>query len=237
MICALVDERIDAGSERALAARGFHVIRLPASKKLGAAVASHPDMLLFYHKNRIITSAEYCDSAPYVFSDIRELLPRVNISFTDESFDAEYPRDAIFNALPVGEYLFCKVDSVSPSLLAYANQAGLKIIPVKQGYPACTTLAFGNAAITADCGMAKALSGAGIKVTLISCGGIELLPYEYGFIGGAAGVFGNTVYFLGNLDSHPDAKLIREAILAEGFCPHSLSDAPLRDLGRIIFID
>lgn len=236
MICALVDERIDSASERALMIRGFRVIRLPASDKLSCAVASHPDMLLFYFQNKIISSAEYCESAPYVFSDIRELLPSVSIAFTNESLEKSYPRDAIFNALTVGGHLFCKADTVSPALLSYAKELGLKLHTVKQGYPACTTLAFGNAAVTADRGMARALSDAGIKVTLIVSGGIELPPYEYGFIGGAAGVFRDTVYFLGNLDTHPDSELIRSAIEAEGFKAVSLSDGPLRDLGRIIFI-
>lgn len=237
MICALVDERIDETSERALLKRGFRVIRLPASKSLGTAVASHPDMLLFYYKNKIITSAEYCELAPYVFSDIRELSPRVNITFTSDSFHKEYPRDAIFNALPIGKHLFCKANSVSHRVLDYAGELGLELVSVKQGYPACTTLAFGGSAITADSGMAKALSAHGIKVTKVSCGGIELPPYEYGFIGGAAGVFGDTVYFIGNLDTHPDAARIRSAIEAEGFYAVSLSNGPLRDLGRIIFID
>ena len=237
MICALVDERIDKESEVALLKRGFRVIRLPASNSLGAAVASHPDMLLFYYKNRIISSAEYCDRAPYVFSDIRELLPSVNITLTSDSFHKDYPRDAIFNALPIGKHLFCKADSVSRALLDYAAEAGLRVVHTRQGYPACTTLAFGNSAITADAGMARALTERGIKVTLISPGGIELPPYEYGFIGGAAGVYGNTVYFIGNLDTHPDAARIRSAIEAEGFSIASLSDGPLRDLGRIIFVD
>lgn len=237
MICALVDERIDDASERALTLRGFRVIRLPASKRLSAPVASHPDMLTFYYKNRIITSAEYCESAPYVFSDVRELLPHISISFTDESFEPVYPRDAIFNALAAGKYLFCKSDTVSKSVLDYARECDLTVVNTKQGYPACTAVAFDNSAITADLGMAKTLSSAGIKVTVISRGNIELPPYEYGFIGGAAGVFGNTVYFLGNLDTHPDSDMIRSAIEAEGFSAVSLSSGPLRDLGRIIFID
>ena len=233
---ALVDERIDSASERALMIRGFRVIKLPASDKLGAAVASHPEMLLFYHNNRIISSADYCERAPYVFTDIRELADGVSITFTEDEFKKEYPRDAIFNALSVGNYLFCKADTVSHAVLNYAKECGLRVVSVKQGYPACTTLAFGGSAITADVGMARALADVGIKVTQITNGAIDLPPYEYGFIGGAAGVLENTVYFLGNLDTHPDSKKIRSAIEAEGFEAVSLSDSPLRDLGRIIFI-
>ena len=233
---ALVDERLDRAAELSLLKCGFHVIRLPASDRLGSAVASHPDMLLFYYKDRIITSADYCERAPYVFTDIRELSSS-EIIFSDESFDEKYPKDAIFNALAVGEWLLCKADTVSPLLLDYARESGLEPISVKQGYPACTTLSFGRSAITADRGIAKALTKLGIRVTVIRDGGIELPPYEYGFIGGACGVYRDTVYFIGDLSTHPDAEAIRSAIEAEGFSVVSLCDGPLRDLGRIIFID
>jgi hypothetical protein len=71
---------------------------------------------------------------------------------------------------------------------------------------------------------------------LINDGGISLPPHQYGFIGGASGVVGNRVYFFGNLDLHPDAKIIGEAITSEGFIPVSLSDEELSDFGGIIAI-
>ncbi len=217
--------------------RGARVIKLPPSKKLPAPMASHPDMLLFLHNNRIITSAEYCERYSYIFSDIRELSASAEFTFTDDTFGSEYPHDAIFNALTVGNRIFLKKDTASKSLISYANSRGLDIIPTKQGYPACTTLAFGSSAVTADVGMARLLSDAGINVTVIENGDILLPPYEYGFIGGAAGVYKNEVYFLGDISLHRDAERICDAIRAEGFSPISLSDEALVDLGRILFID
>ena len=85
--------------------------------------------------------------------------------------------------------------------------------------------------------MSRALSNCGIKVTKIQNGAIALPPYEYGFIGGAAGVFKDKVYFSGNVERHPDGKRIIDAITGEGFVPISLSDEPLADVGRIIFIE
>ena len=109
---------------------------------------------------------------------------------------------------------------------------------MRQGYPACVTLALTEKlAVTADEGMANAISGAGISVELIKNGGVSLSPYEYGFIGGAAGVYKNKVYFIGNLNTHPDCQKIEDAIRGAGLVPVSLSDLPLRDFGRIIFIE
>lgn len=236
MIC-LVDERISTACERALLKRGLHVIKMPRCEGLSAPIASHPDMLLFLHNGHLISSADYCERYPYVFSDIRELGENISMTFTEDIQKKEYPLDAIFNALTVGNYIFYKEDAISPAIKEYAMSAHLTAIPTKQGYPACTTLAFGMAAITADLGMAKVMREVGIKVTLIENGGISLPPYEYGFIGGAAGVFGKEVFFLGDLDTHPSCELIKKAILDEGYAPISLSDESLCDLGRILFIE
>ena len=236
MIC-LVDERISKKCERSLLLRGARLIKLPPSEKLPSPMASHPDMLLFLHKNRIITSAEYCERYPYIFTDIREFSDSAKFTFTDDVFENKYPRDAIFNALTVGDRVFLKKDTVSRTVISYAESCGFDIVQVKQGYPACTVLAFGNSAITADLGMARTLSDYGVKVTLIENGDITLPPYEYGFIGGASGVYKNEVYFLGDINSHRDAKKICDAVKAEGFNPISLSDEPLADLGRILFVN
>ena len=168
MIC-LVDERISQKCERGLLKQGFHVIKMPRTKRLGEAVSAHPDMLLFYHNGNIITSAEYCENFPHVFSDIREL-SSVNLTFCDEVQRPLYPNDAIFNALVSNGCIFLKEDTVSRAIMGYAIKNKLKIIPVRQGYPACTTLTFGKSAVTADEGMAHALREAGFRVTIISNG-------------------------------------------------------------------
>lgn len=238
MAIAIVDCRISEKCERALMLRGFTVIKTPPSGKLGVAVASHPDMLMFNCGNELITSADYCDEAAYVFSDVREYCPRVRITFTDDVFESEYPRDAIFNALVCGEKVFCRTASVSPSVLKVTEKHGFGTVDVKQGYPACTVLCLSDkVCVTADAGMARALRESGVKVYEIENGDVSLPPYEYGFIGGAAGVYNGKVYFLGNLDSHRSADVIKEACQEAMVAPVSLSDEPLADLGRIIFID
>jgi len=211
---------------------------MPRCRTVSAPIASHPDMLLFRHNENIITSAEYCDVAAYTFTEIREACPHVRISFVDEVQEYEYPNDAIFNALVMGNCLFCREESVSRAVLEYARECGLKTVNVNQGYPACTTLKLNEeVAVTADDGMARALSENGIKVFKISPYGVTLPPYEYGFIGGAAGVHGGFAYFLGNLDTHPDERVIKDACRAARVAPVSLSTGSLTDLGGIVFID
>lgn len=232
----IVDKRISDKCERALEKEGFYLIKLPTDPSLGEAVSSHPDTILFYADGEIITTADYCDTAAYIFSDIRELKPEVRISFTSDRRTDRYPRDCIMNALVIGRRIFCKTDTVSQAILDFAADRGYEVIHTRQGYPACSVLAFGESAITADEGLASVLRERGVRVTLIGQGGISLPPYDYGFIGGASGVVGRKIYFFGDINSHPDCKAIREAIESEGFTPVSLSDEELRDLGGIILL-
>ena len=235
---AIVDSRISEKCERALLLLGFEVVKLPPFSLLPEGIASHPDSLLFYYNNEIITSADYSETCPYVFTDIHELIPSVKLTFTGDRVGKEYPHDTVFNAVAMGERLYARLDSVSSKILELAKKHSLKIINTKQGYPACTTLVLSeNAAITADAGMARAISESGATVTLIESGDISLPPYEYGFIGGATGVYRDTVYFLGDVSTHRDKEKILAAIAREGMKAKSLSDGPLCDLGGIVFID
>ncbi len=236
MKIAIVDSRISSECERGLNKEGFYLLKLPPDPSLGEAVCSHPDTVLFCSRGELFTTADYCERALPLFSDIREFKPEIKIHFTSDLRSKDYPHDCVMNALALGDRLFCKADSVSGAIIDFARRHGMKICPVKQGYPACTTLAFGSSAITADKGMAQALRAEGITVTEISRVGISLPPYEYGFIGGAGGVYNNKVYFFGDLSAHPDCARIRRAIEDEGYTPVSLSGEPLADMGGIIFL-
>ena len=237
MKTVIVDERIGYKCERSLVLGGFHLLKLPKDSHLGEAVCSHPDTVLFCHGGEIITTAEYCDDAAYFFSDLREFSKKTKICFTADERGAEYPRDCIMNALVIGDKIFAKSDTLSDKIKEFATERGYKIIHTNQGYPACTTLAFGNSAITADKGMAAVLRREGVSVTEIRPGSISLDGCDYGFIGGASGVYDGCVYFFGDVCIHPDGELICGALRREGFEPISLSDEPLRDLGGMIFAD
>lgn len=238
MPLAIVDGRISAECEAALTRYGYNVIKTQKNTKIGEAVSYHPDMLMFLHNNRIITSVYYAEEAESLFSDLRYFSTDVSISFVDEAQGAKYPADAIYNALVIGNRLFCKTDTVSSAVLSYARDTGLDIIHVNQGYPACTVLPLSDrAAITADRGMAAALADSGIEVTLIENGDISLPPHEYGFIGGAAGVHGGRVYFLGDITTHRSYPKIKEACEGHGLKAVSLGSGAPVDLGRILFID
>ena len=237
MTDVLVSSRISDECERALLLRGFNVIRLPESRSLsGSAVSTHPDSLMLLLGDTLLTSCDYCDDAAYVLSDLREAHGDLRICLCDVDMSPRFPDECAFNAAVVGNMLFARLDSLCESIKSYAEDQGIRLIGVKQGYPACATLFLGERAITADEGLARAYEVAGLKVTRISAGSISLPPHEYGFIGGASGVYGDTVYFFGDITTHPDSRVILDAIEEEGYRAVSLSRGGLVDLGGMIFL-
>ncbi len=238
MVCALVDGRIPYEAQRRLRLNGIEPILLPPSARLPEAIASHPDTLVFRCGNDIYTSAEYCDEAAYLFGDVRDMAPHIRVCFTSDTLGKRYPEDCRYNAKVFCNMLICNRETVSKSILDTAVRCGLRIVHTRQGYPACTTLYLGDrAAISADRGMINALRGEGVECLEIEKGGIALPPYEYGFIGGACGVFRDAVYFFGDLDTHPSGAIIKKFLAEHGYRAVSLFDGGLVDLGGILFLD
>ncbi|MBQ8719969.1 MAG: hypothetical protein IJY65_02940 [Clostridia bacterium] len=233
---ALVDSRISEECSHELSRRGFSVLKLPPHERLSPPLASHTDMLAFHIENTLLFPQDYLEKNPEIEAFIKRARPDIKILGTATVPSAEYPHDAVMNALVTKRSVFAKTDSVCPDILALAKSLGYEVRSVKQGYPACTALALGGVAVTADEGMRRALEVGGVRVYKISGKNIALPPYEYGFIGGACGVFEKTVYFLGDLEAHPDAPIIKEAISEAGCAFVSLSGGGLVDLGGILFI-
>ena len=237
---AVTDCRISDEAESSLRRLGFDILTLPSFSALPEAIAAHTDMLLCPLGDELISVADYCDAAPHVFTDLVALLGTrgMRVAFTDDRLTKEYPYDCRLNVLTMGEHLFARLDTVSPYIIKKAEGLGLHTVDIRQGYPACTVLKLDDThAITADKGMARAMRSVGITVCEICDGGISLPPYEYGFIGGCAGVHGGAVYFNGELNTHPDAEKIIAFCNECGLRTVSLCDGVMLDVGGILFID
>lgn len=190
---------------------------------LPAPLASHPDM-------RAITVGGKTFSAG-------ESAKMLGCTDTGEAFGKAYPCDALFNGFVLGNRLVCNPKSFSGMVLRYAEAIGMEILPVRQGYAKCSTLLLDEThAVTADQGIAKTLAPF-CGVLTVREGGVLLLPYAYGFLGGASFTLGNTVYFFGNLQTHPDAEAIYTYMKENGFTAVSLSDEPLTDCGGALWIE
>lgn len=146
----------------------------------------------------------------------------------------KYPANIIYNAACTGRYFIHNLSYTDSEL--YNTTSEMELIHVSQGYTKCNTLIVDeNSIITSDEGIAKACS-CKMSVCLIQPGHIILRGFNYGFIGGASGRIGNTIYFNGKLSAHPDYEKITDFIKARDLEIKYYEDYPLEDIGSIIAI-
>ena len=218
-----ISKDIPKSLENLLVKENFSVIKLNKEKDLPPPVSSHADMLIFSDGDRLVTTKKY-------YNENKTCFYGSEIITTNDGFGSSYPKDIIFNAFVIEDTLFGKTDSISREITAlYKKKQNLS-----QGYAKCSTLLFGNNAVTADTGIYNALYSHGINALLIKAGGIRLPGYNYGFIGGASFVFDDTVMFFGNLCLHPDYKEITDFIYSKGYKIISDNSMPLTDFGGAV---
>lgn len=235
MAKAIVNLAFPENAMADLSRRGFDVIPIPSSKDLVVPMSQHPDMLIFCGFDAVVCQKNY-------YNENRNTIDLIangkKLIVSDENIGKEYPLDAIFNAAVVGNNLLCNKKYISKHILELTKENGINIIHVNQGYTKCSTLIVNNNdIITSDRGIHAAAQKAGINSLLIGAGNIELLPYEYGFIGGATGMYGNNVYFCGSLNEHPDKEKICEFIRSCGKEFVFLPFEKLSDMGSILFLE
>ncbi len=222
-----IDCRTSKQAQDCLIAHGHTPIPCPPHPVLDPAIASHPDMLLYPAQGGI-----FVHSAHGIIADD---VPHFPIS---QAPARKYPGDVLLNAARIGNYLVCRPDVTARELLQDAQERGLRILPVKQGYAKCNLCAVSeHAAITEDASIASALRSAGIDVLEINAGGVTLPGYPYGFIGGASGNDGTHVFFCGDLSAHPDGARIADFCRQHGKIAVSLASHPLHDVGSLLFFD
>ena len=232
----ITDQRIGVDSIAALEKYGFAPILLPPAGFLSAPVASHTDMLIFMGFGRIFCHKTYYESN-FALIDRIVALSGLELTLSDEPTDKKYPLDVLFNACLVGKRLICNEKTVSKLILEAAKAQNYEIIHVPQGYTKCSVCKVSESAIiTSDKAIAAACASAKIDVLQICEGHISLPPYEYGFIGGASGIWQDKVYFCGSLSAHPDGEKIEEFCKKHDKIAVSLSDGELQDVGSIFFI-
>ena len=231
MAFAIVDFRMPDNIKNALENEGFSVLSMPPFLRLSEPVSSHPDMLMLLHGSTVYTYKEYRQIAKREF-DILEK-NGIQIICEDMTPSPDYPKDIAFNCFFLGDKAFGRADSLAPCVHKIAD----RLINVRQGYSACSTVVLDSShIITEDKSIADAAEREGVSICLIDRGGVALSPYEYGFIGGASGVFGKTVYFTGSIEAHTCYERIKNFITEAGMRALSLSNALLYDFGKILFV-
>ena len=232
-VSAAVVGSVDPRVIRSLEAMGVWTLAAGPNRSLPAAMCRHADMLAHPLGNNTVLVAQgehrLCNElCGFGFSAVyinRELAPR-------------YPGDVLLNAARVGERLVCNAAYTAPELLEAAEQMGLEVIDVRQGYAKCSLcIVSSEAVITSDEGLFSALRLAGLDVLKILPGCIRLPGYGYGFIGGCCGKLeAATMAFAGDVLTHPDGRKILSFLERHGVCCRNLlpEGEKLLDIGSIL---
>ena len=214
----------------------FEVFSLPKFDRLPSPVASHADMLMFPIDNKIFLSRDY---APFC-KDLLDCLKNkgYDIVICDCDIKNIYPFDIPFNVARIGKNVFANTKYISADIKKYIDESSYSLHHVNQGYAKCSTVVLGkNAIITADDGIAKKARELCVDVLIISNSPdtVTLSGYDYGFLGGACGIYDNTLYFCGDISLHPDYNKIFDFCNAHAVKLCSLSRDLLQDVGGIFF--
>lgn len=196
------------------------------NENLACPVASHVDMNLCVIDSTVFLPKG--STLKNIFSDYG-----YKVKFISEDLVKKYPFDARLNCKAVGNTVILNRKTVSKDILDYCVNTGKIIIDVPQGYAACSTVALSETAfITSDKGIYNALVNNGLNPLLIKEGYIEIEEYDYGFIGGASGFVGDTLYFFGDISTHPDYEKIK-TYLDKNNVKFKAFDGKLTDIGGV----
>lgn len=216
----------------ALRGKGYKLIEIAGTDKVYDAISSHCDIYV----------CKICDGiivAPVQLPLIREELQRNGIAFVQGADDPglRYPENIRYNAAQIGTRLILSKRHADPAVLLAAEEHGLALIDVKQGYTKCNLVVVdGESAITSDMGLYAALLKQGLDVLPISQGHVRLKGFPYGFLGGASGRVGDEIVFNGDLSTHPDFEAIKGFIQQKKLRAVWFEEYPLEDIGSIIQI-
>ena len=234
---AVIDCRTSPSVRNGLKQRGAELLPLPPHPSLPAPVASHPDMLIFFSEDAILTTKEYASIAKNELNILSKAANKPIIPIQAEVADT-YPHDVLLNAVCIDRFLFAHEHTLAQEHFLHSRYT---LCPVRQGYAKCSVIPVGeNGLITADPSIAKQAKQCGLDVLQIETAPITLPGYDTGLIGGACSFapYGEMkeLFFCGDLESHPSATDICEFSAKHGMRALSLCDGPMIDLGTVFII-
>ena len=229
-ICSniIIDYRTSKETVHNLQKLGYNVILSQKIDVLYDAVDGHSDMQVFVAGDKLISANETYEYYKDIFGD--------KVICGSKSLGESYPEDVLYNAACVSNFIVCNKAHIAKEITEFAQEAKKTIIDVKQGYSKCSVGIIGkNAIVTADKGIAEKCTDAGIDVLEIEAGHIKLEGMNYGFIGGACGMIGESVIaFNGELKTHPQGEEIRKFCKKHNTDIVELKRGVLEDIGSIL---
>lgn len=217
--------------EKTLNELGIDIIFTSDNALFDSSLKSHADLYVnYYTEGKIVIDSSQFGIINHLQSE------GLSVIYSNEPVIKEYPYDCRLNCLIIDDIIICNKAVTDSTLIKFADEKGLKIISVKQGYCKCSVLPVErNAFITDDTGIYSSLKSGGFDVLQVEKGSVALKGYNYGFIGGCGGKISKSqIVFCGNIKQHSNYQDIKCFLRNYNIEAVSLSDGELTDVGSII---
>ena len=226
----VIANRLFSGAAEYLRNNGFEILSFPDNPNVDTRVAYHADLSFFFDGiDTLFIASEFASFADKLKNYCK------NVVVINKNLSEKYPGDVLLNCVCVGMNFICNTLTVADEILSKMKESGYNIINVSQGYTKCSVVPVSeNALITDDESVYSECVKHGIDVLKVSKGSVSLNGFDYGFIGGTAGLISeNTILFNGNIKQHQDYKsvgLFLEKYSVKVVC----TEDRLADIGSII---
>jgi len=196
------------------------------------AISGHADVF-FCKFEDVLVVAPNCPDYALAFLDKH----KVNYVLGYEKVGAKFPETVKYNALINSEYLIHNLKYTDRKILELAEEKKLKLINIKQSYTRCTSLFLNkHKLLTSDELFYNKMTGLGFNVLLIKSKKIKLEGFEFGFIGGCAGVSDGKIVFTSSISKLEESCEIRQFCESSGIEIIELTCEVMTDIGGLIFL-
>ena len=228
----IVGERYRKTTGAALEDLGFHVIYMPDNPNVDTRVAGHADLSVLRTGEREIFLAPHLQGTRFEAS-VRDI--GYDVIFPEIAQSKEYPLDADFNIVFLGNNMLCGRKNRLADCLSASR--GFDRIAISQGYARCSTcIVSKNALITADSSIENAARALGYDVLKIHPGFFRLPGFDYGFIGGSSFLLDGKLYFTGSINHYVHEDSILRFLIRHNTAPVFLSSDRAEDIGTAIVL-
>ncbi len=195
------------------------------------SICGHPDLAVCkISDNTVIV-------CPSQYDYYKNHLPDINVICGRSEPSGKYPNDIFYNAACFKDAAIHNFDFTDEITLSVIKQKFSKHINVRQGYSKCSICLLDfNKFITDDEGIYEKLILNGFEGIFISKGDIKLKEMNYGFFGGATGLYNNKLFLNGELRYHKDFQKINSFLNKHNIELIEIKKGCIEDIGSIIIL-
>jgi hypothetical protein len=225
----IIDKKIPAEAKEKISIYGT-VVEFFTTDIVYDAISGHPDIFFCQTPQDLIVAPD----TPISFINILKE-HKIKFKMGKLSVGKKYPETARYNAVVTDNFLIHHSGITDEVIKSHTSK--MKRITVMQAYTRCNLLPLKNDHfITSDLGIHKAMNDNGCKVLYISPDSVLLSGFDYGFFGGASGVYENKVFIIGSLQHYHDGEKVRNFLSELQYEIIELYDEPLFDGGSVLFL-